>query len=405
MRQRSFTVIGTATVFVAAVVLLQLVLQRTAVGQTPAPGSKAAGITTPWGEPDLQGVWTNDFQVPFERPVRFANKEFFTEAEVAGLDKERMGSARLGDRRFVKRGSVQDVAGAYNTVFTTTKRSGRRTSLVVDPPNGKIPPLTPEGQERAAERRAFEVALLQATIICKDKLPNCAGGTYGPPSPKFEEQSPHYGSLRFRNRADGPEDRGLSERCMGYGLPGFGGGVLPFYPRIVQSRGTVSIYYDAGQGQGWQRVIPITDRPHLASSVRQWWGDSRGRWEGNTLVVDVTNFGPKREYRGSSVNLHLVERFTRVDAMTVEYSVTVEDPTTWTRSWTAKQEWTKQDDSLNRHYIEPRCHEGNYGLAGQLVNTRAMEKAFAEGQGPDPRTLCIGDCGNGINDENRDPLR
>ena len=158
------------------------------------------------------------------------------------------------------------------------------------------------------------------------------------------------------------------------------------YPRIVQSRETVSIYYDVGQGQGWVRVIPITNRPHLPSSVRQWWGDSRGRWEGNTLVVDVANFGAKRDYLGARENLHLVERFTRINANTLEYSVTADDQTTWTRPWTAKQEWVKQDDQLNRHYIEPRCHEGNYGLVGQLVNTRAMEKDFAAGRGPDPRT-------------------
>ena len=404
MRQRSTRMFGAAIALTAALIVVHITLPLAISGQSQTKAPTGAPIMTPWGEPDLQGIWTNEFQVPLQRPARFADKEFFTDAEIAALDKERADSSRLGDRRYVKRGTVQDVAGAYNTVFTTTKYSGRRTSLVVDPPDGRIPPVTPQAQKRADEIRAFEVALLQATDVCKNKMSYCDGGTYGPPSPKFDEQSPYYGSLRFRNRADGPEDRGMSERCMSYGLPGLGGGVLPFYPRIVQSRETVSIYYDVGQGQGWVRVIPITNRPHLPSSVRQWWGDSRGRWEGNTLIVDVTNFNPKKEYRGSGVNLHLIERFTRVDAETLEYSVTVDDPTTWTRSWTARQEWTKQDDQLNRHYIEPRCHEGNYGMAGQLVNTRAMEKAFAEGRGPDPRTTCIGTCGWGF-EENPDPLR
>ena len=165
-----------------------------------------------------------------------------------------------------------------------------------------------------------------------------------------------------------------------------------------------------GQGNGWQRVIPITDRPHLPSSVRQWRGDSRGRWEGNTLVVDITNFGPQLAYRGSTPSLHVIERFTRLDANTLQYEATVEDPATWTKPWTARQEWTKQDEQLNRHYAEPRCHEGNYGLPGQLIGGRADDRAFAEGRGPDPATMCTGGCGGfagGFADEGEDsnPLR
>jgi len=403
VKHRSITVVAVAAAVIAAVILVRLVWPGAVAGQTEGRGG--TGPTTTWGDPDLQGIWTNDYQTPLERPVRFADKEFFTDAEIAALDDERAGAARLGDRGVAQRGTVQDVAGAYNSVFTTTKHTGRRTSLIVDPPDGRMPPLTPEGQKRRSEMRAFELALLQATEICKNKLPECAGGTYGPPSPRRMEPGPFYGATGFRNRADGPEDRGLSERCLGYGLPDFGGSVLPFYPLIVQSRGAVSIYYDTGQGQGWQRVIPVTDRPHLDARVRQWWGDSRARWEGNTLVVDVTNFNQKRDYRGARENLHLVERFTRLDEKTLEYVVTVEDKTTWTKPWTAKQEWTRQDDRANRHYMEPRCHEGNYGLVGQLSGTRSAEKAFAEGRGPDPATTCIGDCGNGVVEGNRDPLQ
>ena len=164
----------------------------------------------------------------------------------------------------------------------------------------------------------------------------------------------------------------------------------------MQSPATVSIYYDTGQGQGWQRIIPITDRPHLPRHVRQWFGDSRGRWDGNTLVVDVTNFNHKKEYRGSRENLHLVERFTRLDANTLEYVATMEDPTTWTKPWTVRQEWTKQNDQASRVYYEPRCHEGNYGMAALLVGARAGERAFAEGRGPDPATLCTAGCGTEV---------
>ena len=192
----------------------------------------------------------------------------------------------------------------------------------------------------------------------------------------------------------------MAERCMLAVLPEFGG-----FRRIVQSPGSVSIFYDTGQGQGWQRVIPVTSSPHLPSHVGQWWGDSRGRWEGNTLVVDVTNFSPKTDYQGSRENLHLVERWTRLDANTIEYGVTMEDPTTWTRPWTVKVDLSKQSDQANRIYKEPRCHEGNYGLPGLLAGMRAAERAFAERRGPDPATLCVAGCGGfagGFADEGED---
>ena len=151
----------------------------------------------------------------------------------------------------------------------------------------------------------------------------------------------------------------------GFSLPDFGG-----FRRIVQSRGQVAIFYDVGQGQGWQRIIPITTAPHLPASVRLWWGDSRGRWEGNTLVVDVTNFSPKSNFQGAHENLHLVERWTRTDAETLQYTVTIEDATVWTKPWTVTLDLKKQDDKANRIYAEPRCHEGNYGLVTMLAGAR-----------------------------------
>ncbi len=165
--------------------------------------------------------------------------------------------------------------------------------------------------------------------------------------------------------------------------------------------------YETGPGDGWLRIIPITTVPHLPPSVRQWRGDSRGRWEGNTLVVDVTNFSPKSDFQGAHENLHLVERWTRFDADTIEYAVTIDDPTTWIRPWTVKQELKKQSDAANRIYSEPRCHEGNYGLAALLRGARVADRAFAEGRGPDPATLCIviecgGFAGGGFADEGDD---
>jgi hypothetical protein len=401
-----------AAAIMAVVVLLKLAPVPVA-GQnaTPTPPTGAAAKAgpapaTPWGEPDLQGIWREDYQVPLQRPAKYAGKESFTDEERAALDKVRGAVPRFGDVGLAPRGTEQDVSGAYNAVFTSTRATGRRTSLISDPPDGRIPPLTPEAKKKAETAREFQLALLQATETCKNKLPGCQGGKYGPPSPRRAETPPYYvgaggaaagGAI---NRANGPEDRTLGERCMSAILPDFGG-----FRRIVQSPGAVAIFYDTGQGQGWQRIIPVTSSPHLPAHIRQWWGDSRGRWEGKTLVVDVTNFSAKTDFQGSRENLHLVERWTRVDANTLEYVVTLEDPTTWTRTWTVKQEMNRQDGQANRIYYEPRCHEGNYGLPGLLLGARAEEKAFKEGRGPDPATRCTAGCGSGIEEiSDRDPL-
>jgi hypothetical protein len=159
------------------------------------------------------------------------------------------------------------------------------------------------------------------------------------------------------------------------------GGVM----RIVQSPDSVNIYYDVNQGWGFNRSIPIANRPHLPKDVRQYWGDSIARWEGDTLVVDVTNFSQLTNYRGSRENLHLIERYKRVDPTTLEVTITAEDPTTWVKPFTFIQTLTKNSDKPNMVY-EAGCHEGNYGLLGILANTRAAERAFAEGKGPDPAT-------------------
>ena len=154
--------------------------------------------------------------------------------------------------------------------------------------------------------------------------------------------------------------------------------------------------YEKLQGQGFARVIPITTRPHLPPDVRSWWGDSRARWEGNTLVVDVTNFNPKSDFMGAHENVHLIERFTRTGPTTLELVTTVEDSTTWTKSWTMKQELKKQSDEKNDFYVEPRCHEGNMGLTGMLSGARADEQAFADGRGRDPATKCGAGCGTNL---------
>jgi hypothetical protein len=385
MTRRLLESLTVAALMAALVILLQV----STAGQAPASRTAPAGGPSPktaWGHPDVQGIWFDEFDTPLERPARFADREFLTDEERAAQDDVRSGN--VGRDRRVERGSVQDVAGAYNAVFTSVKPTGRRTSLVVEPANGRIPALTPQAQERNRLDREFRLALLQNTETCKSQAAGCAGGTYGPPSPRLAEVPPFYNTGRM-NRHDGPEDQSLGDRCMAGVTPDFSG-----FRRIVQGQESIAIGVDTGQGQGYQRVVYLSGS-HPPSHIRLRHGDSRGRFEGNTLVVETTNFSPKFPFRGAAENLTLVERFTRLDAGTMEYSATITDPTVWTAPWTVKQVLTIQRDDQNRIYYEPRCHEGNYGLPALLIGARTDDKAFAEGRGPNPASqdtaTCIGE--------------
>jgi hypothetical protein len=394
MRDRFLS--STTMVVIAAAAVSAVISMSLTQSSAQAPGSVPK---TAWGEPDLQGIWTDETTTPLQRSPKYANQEFFTAAQRTELDKAR--SEMLGRDRRVERGTELDVAGAYNAQFVSVKRTGARTSMIVDPANGRIPPLTPEAQKAAAAEREFRLALLQSTETCKNKSVACNGGKYDPkPSPRRAELPPRYNTARM-NRFDGPEDGALPDRCLTMGLPEFGANAGSFR-RIVQTPGGISIFYDVGQGQGWQRNIVMNGSPHLPANIRQWYGDSRGHWEGNTLVIDVTNFSPKTDFQGSRENLHLVERWTRSGPNALEYAVTIEDPTVWTRPWTVKQEFTKQSDQLNRIYYEPRCNEGNYGLPGLMRGARTEERAFAEGKGPNPATKDIATDFVGVED---DPLQ
>ena len=345
------------------------------VSATPVAGQT---LETPWGDPDLQGIWSNPVVTPLERPEEFGNREFLTEEEIGAAEEELIRQSQLPGRDSrTEAGTERDVALAYNNHWfgDPSLSRGRRTSMILDPPDGRIPELTPEAQQRIAAKREYLQALLQGT----------SGGRPGPTSPRRSEPSPDY-NLDRMNRADGPEDRSGPERCFGFSLPvllesGTFGGVA----RIVQSPGAVGINYDMGQGQGFSRVIPITDRAHLPEHMRQRYGDARGRWEGDSLIVDVTNFSQQTDFYGSRRNLHLIERYRRIDADTLSFQVTIEDPSTFTAPFTAVQELTRNSDRENQVY-EGGCHEGNYGMIGMLMNTRAAERAFAEGRGPDPAT-------------------
>jgi len=382
MRRRFLESLGVAAAMAALVTFLQL----TAAGQAPAARGTAASAPAPktaWGHPDLQGIWLDEFDTPLERGAKYANREFFSDEERAAQDDVRSGNVGRNLRAEV--GSRQDVAGAYNAVFTSAKPAGRRTSLVVEPANGRIPALTPRVQEQNRLDREFRLALLQNTDTCKDKMTACNGWQYGPPSPRRAEVAPFYNTQRM-NRHNGPEDQSLGDRCMLGATPDFNG-----FRRIVQGQDSIAIGVDTGQGQGYQRVVYLSGS-HPPSSIRLRHGDSRGRFEGNTLVVDTTNFSPKFPFRGAAENLKLVERFTRVDANTMEYAATITDPTVWTAPWTVKQELTMQRDDQNRIYYEPRCHEGNYGLPALLIGARMDDKAFAEGRGADPASQDTASC-------------
>jgi hypothetical protein len=385
MRIRLLRSIG-ASLIVSALAFLQPT-EMTAQIQSPASATSPAAApvpTTPWGEPDLQGIWTDESDTPLQRPAKYADQEVFTEAQRQELDKER--SALLRRDRRVERGTELDVAGAYNAVFMSRKRTGTRTSLIADPPNGRLPPLTPEAEKFAAADREFRLALLQSTQTCQAKSVACSGGKYDPtPSPRRAELAPRYNTGRI-NRHDGPEDGALGDRCLTGGLPEFGTAYGGSFRRIVQTPGGVTMFYDVGQGQGWQRNIVMNGSPHLPAGIRQWYGDSRGHWEGDSLVIDVTNFSPKTDVQGSRENLHLVERWTRSGPATLDYVVTIEDPTVWTRPWTVRQEFTRQSEQENRVYYEPRCVEGNYAFPAMLLAARIEDLAFAQGRGPHPAT-------------------
>jgi hypothetical protein len=401
MHDRFATPIVTLAIAAAAASAAMAVFAARASAQAPALSNTAP--KTPWGEPDLQGIWTEEFDTPLQRPARFGNQEFFTEAQRQELDRQR--AAHYGDDPRQERGTAVDVGGAYSTAFLTIKHAGARTSMIVDPPDGRLPPQTPQAQRAAAADREFFLALLQSTDACKNKEPICAGGKYDPtPSPRFAELPPRYhaGNVARLNRADGPEDDGLQDRCLRSGLPEFGSLFGGSFRRIVQTPGGISMFYDVNQGQGWQRNIVMNGSPHLPANIRQWFGDSRGHWEGDTLVVDVTNFTPKTEVFGSRENLHLVERWTRTGPKTLAYEAVIEDPTVWTRPWTIKQEFALQSEEENRIYYEPRCVEGNFGLPGLLHGWRVEERAFAEGRGPDPRNK---DSVGGVQSVRDDPLQ
>jgi hypothetical protein len=288
---------------------------------------------TPWGDPDLQGVYSNKTITPFERPAQFAGKAELDDDEIATL--ERQAADRSVDNRTAK-GTEADVTSAYNEFWWDRgkKVTTTRSSLVIDPPDGRVPPLTPEAQQRAAE----------------------------------EWKQPIYRGGGANGRGtDWATDRSLFERCITRGLPGaMSPSAYNNNYRIVQSPGYVAIQIEM---LGGTRIIPTDGGSHVTASLRQYMGDSRGHWEGHTLVVETTNFTNRALYRGAAENLKLIERFTKVDPNTLEYQFTVIDPTTFARPWSASVPYLRTDEQL----FEYACHEGNYGMEGILSGARFEE--------------------------------
>lgn len=330
---------------VGAVILVALLVQTPAAGQTQSPSTKATPAGKAWttprtpdGKPDLQGIWTDNTLTPLERP-KGVTKEFYTDQEIAELTRR----ARAGDvGEEGDLGAARPQAVRYDLEvygFDPTKlrfSSTKRTSLIIGP-EGVVPPMLPAARERNAERAA------------QDK----------------------------GHEFDSYANRSLSERCILLNqeripmTPGANEGNLL---QIVQGPGYVTLLHEIDHST---RVIPTDGRPHVPQNMRLWQGDSVGHWEGNTLVVDTTNFTNLTAFRGSSEKLHLVERFTRSADDTIIYQFTVEDPTTWSKPWTAEVSWTKTKGPV----YEWACHEGNTMISTILRGARVAEEDAAKNKG------------------------
>ena len=283
------------------------------------------------GQPDLQGVWNFSTITPLERPAEFAAKPFLTDEETRDYERQTKERSNRDNR---SQDAEADVGGAYNEFWWdrgvhAARVNGRtRTSLIVDPADGRIPPLTPEAQTRA-EARA---------------------------------------EARRLHPADGPEDRSLAERCLLFSAgPPMLSGPYNNYVQLFQTRDHVVIFNEMVHDA---RIVPLDGSPHLPPAVRRLQGDPRGRWDGNTLVVETVNFTDKTNVRGSGEKLRLVERFTRADAKTLLYEFTVDDPASFTKPWSAVLPMAKTNDQI----YEYACHEANYAMTGILRGARSQEK-------------------------------
>ena len=327
MTQRSLAI---GNLWAAATVAALLIAGPVSSQQAKPSAKSFTPPRTPDGQPDMQGIWSNAILTPLERPADLKDKAFFTKEEASAYVKRTIEQNNKDKRD--GSGTDADVARAYND-FWWDRGTGiaktLRTSLIVDPPDGRIPALTPLAQKRAEQVK----------------------------------------EARRLHPADGPEDRPVGERCILLNSAG-----PPMMPsaynnnyQVVQTAQTFVILNEMVHDA---RVIPLDGRPHVPQNIRLWMGDSRGHWDGNTLVVDTTNFTNQTPFRGSGPNLHLTERFTRMDAETLLYEFTVDDPESFARPWTAAIPSVRTTGPI----LEYACNEGNYGMSGLLSAARAEEK-------------------------------
>jgi hypothetical protein len=323
MKYRTFSSLAIVTTIAAA-----SMFQTQASGQVSAASSSAKGKAsdprTPDGQPDFQGIWNTSTVTPMERPRELAGKEFFaSEEEARAYEKAAFSRSEAG---------INNGIGSYNDAFYefgTKTVKNRRTSFIFDPPDGRVPALTPTAQ--AAWDKEQEIR---------------------------------------RRRPNGPEDRPTSEQCVAIRT-----GVPPMTPwaynsnyRIVQSKNQVAIYIEMIHDV---RIIPLDGRPHVPSNIHLWYGDSVGHWEGSTLVVDTTNLSGKTGFYGADENLHVIERFSRLDGDTLLYQFTVDDLSAFTKVWKGELTMSAAPGPI----VEYACNEGNYALAGILGGARADDKA------------------------------
>jgi hypothetical protein len=333
--------LGISIIIVALLATVTSIAQQKSASGTPR---------TPWGDPDLQGTWTAEAElsVPFERPAQYGDRQTLTDQEFAARLSQTEKQVQSDNSEFDIETADRSNAGAVGSATSPPPhwlergKTSRRTSIVIDPPDGRVPPLVPAAQKRGLGLR----------------------GTFATSS------------------FNGPEDLSLWERCITRGMPS---AIFPTVynanVRLVQGPGVVAITYEMIHDT---RVIPIDPstssgssraqsrddtHPHAGAGVRGYFGDSRAHWEGDTLVVDVTNISDKGNYRGSRETLHLTERWYRV-GNNLRYEVTADDPQTWTKPWTAALEMAPQPDGM----FEYACHEGNNSMRNILSASRAAEK-------------------------------
>jgi len=347
----SMSVLLVVVAAVSATEVATLAQNRGASTRKAKAGSTYAAPRTVDGQPDLQGVWANNAGTPLERPKVVADKATLTDEELTAVQKQaakisdECGDAVFGDSVFTaalggitKFKSTCGETGNYNHFWLATRWFDNRTSLIIDPPDGRLPPYTAEAQKRQEDTAA----------------------------------------RRKEHPADGPEDRNLFERCL---MPGDMPNLLAGYNanfQIYQSADNVVIHREMIHDF---RVIPLDGRPHLNPNLRQLLGDARGRWEGDILVVETTNFSSLSNLRGASSNLRLVERVARIAPDTLQYEFTATDPTTLTKSWTARLLLKLSKDKM----YEYACHEGNLGLRGILAGAREQEKRDPSNASVTPR--------------------